>query len=202
MRAIDLAGILAFLMLAFAAIAPAASGLAFDAGDVKVDGAGGTISFPIVLDAVPSGLSGYNITVAVENPAVAEIVDVSYPDWAGIHGNSALPSSSIWMKAADLNDKVQTSAQAVTLGSIVVRGKSAGSSKIVVTAATMDDDTGNGLAPGTGTGTITVEAGTGLAGLAAGQPSAGAPAASGSGNGLFDLIAQIIAFIKGLVGIR
>jgi hypothetical protein len=185
-----------------AAITPSLSGLALDAGDIRVEGAGSTVSCPITLDAAPTGLSGYNITVTVENPAVAEILDVSYPEWAGIHGNSTLPSSSVWMKAADLNDIVQSSTQPVSLGTVVIRGLSAGSSSIRLTTTAMDDDGGNVLAPASGTGTITVETGTGPGELSAGQPAAGSPAAGGSIDGSFDLIAQIIAFIKGLLGMQ
>ena len=58
-------------------------------------GVGAVTTIDFMLDEVPFGLTGYNITVAVSNPSVAEIALVSFPAWATVNENSTLPGSTL-----------------------------------------------------------------------------------------------------------
>jgi len=51
-------------------------------------------SVNITVDYLNNGLSGYNITVSLSDPKIAEIVAVEFPGWATMKDNSTLPHKS------------------------------------------------------------------------------------------------------------
>ena len=63
---------------------------------------GDTLQVQVFLDSAPEGLSGYNVTLLMTNPGVAEILDVEYPSWAQMPKNGTLPGGSVWCSAVDL----------------------------------------------------------------------------------------------------
>ena len=66
-----------------------------------------TQNVEIVMGEIPTaGLSGYNITISIQDPDIAEITDVSFPSWATLHSNDAFPSNSGWIQAIDLIKKL------------------------------------------------------------------------------------------------
>ena len=117
---------------------------------------GSAADVTLVADSLPEGLSGYNVTVSLSDGEVAEIVGVSFPDWAVLHSNSSLPSDSVWMKAVDLNDKVVENAENVTLATLKIRGEKAGECSIVITVTKMDDDGGDPIEPVVTAGSVEV----------------------------------------------
>lgn len=114
---------------------------------VKVEDAkgsvGSTIPVNVTMSEAPNGLSGYNITVSLENPKGAEIISVGFPEWAGLHSNSSLPSDSVWIKATDLNEKVQNGSLNIILGTLSVRIDANERMVFSTTINLMDDDKGN-----------------------------------------------------------
>jgi len=186
-------------LLAFTGVS-AAGAVTLSGGAVKAV-SGSTTTMDISLDEAPAGLSGYNFTVSVADPAVAGIVGISYPAWAAIHGNSSVPGPQVWIKAIDLNNQVGISTGKVLLCSVILQGKVDGESPISVTVTKMDDDAGNVIVPDIRESTITVGSG-GPASLRATSGANDIATASGTagGNPLTDLIAQILAFIRGLLG--
>lgn len=187
------------VLLAFSGIS--AAGAVTLSGDAVKVVSGSTTTMAISLDEAPTGLSGYNLTISVADPAVAGIVGVSYPEWAAIHGNSSVPGPQVWIKAIDLNNQVKISTDEVLLCSVILQGKADGESPISVTVTKMDDDAGNVIVPDIGESTVTVGSG-GPVQLRATNSANALPTASGAegGNPLMDLIAQILAFIRGLLG--
>lgn len=119
-----------------------ASSPVVDIGDGQIDILGSTTTVNILLNEAPNGFSGYNLTVSLSNPSIAEIVSVSYPSWATLHDNSTLPANSVWMKAVDLNDQVKSGDMNILLGTLMIRGDSQGESNIIATVTKMDDDNG------------------------------------------------------------
>ncbi|MCW7079393.1 MAG: PKD domain-containing protein [Canidatus Methanoxibalbensis ujae] len=102
-----------------------------------------TNTINITLDSAPNGLSGYNLTVSLSNPEVAEIVSVSFPEWATLHSNSPLPADSVWMKCADLNDEIKSGDKNISLARLTLRGDEKGKTDLVITVTKIDDDDGN-----------------------------------------------------------
>ncbi|AKB29128.1 cell surface protein [Methanosarcina siciliae T4/M] len=110
----------------------------------------------IVASNFPAGFSGYNLTVAFDDPTVAEIVDIEYPSWALITENSTLPGTSIYMKTVDLEDAVKADAADVVLATLTVSGKEKGSANLSIGVKRLEEDFGNSIEPALLAGTIKV----------------------------------------------
>ncbi|WP_261788812.1 PKD domain-containing protein [Methanosarcina siciliae] len=110
----------------------------------------------IVASNFPAGFSGYNLTVAFDDPTVAEIVDIEYPSWALITENSTLPGTSIYMKTVDLEDAVQEGAADVVLATLTVSGKEKGSANLSIGVKRLEEDSGDSIEPALLAGTIEV----------------------------------------------
>ncbi|AKB29105.1 cell surface protein [Methanosarcina siciliae T4/M] len=110
----------------------------------------------IVASNFPEGLSGYNLTVSIDDPDVAEIVDIDYPSWALITENSTLPGTSIYMKTVDLEDAVKEGAADVMLATLTVSGKEKGSANLSIGVKRLEEDSGDSIEPALLTGKIEV----------------------------------------------
>jgi PKD repeat protein len=110
----------------------------------------------IIADILPDGLSGYNLTVTLDDPSVAEIVGISYPSWVNITENSSLPGSSVYLTALDGNDVIQAGAEDVVLATLTVSGKDVGLANLSIEVTRMDDDAGYQIEPTLTTGEVEV----------------------------------------------
>ena len=119
---------------------------------------GDTTQYTMVMDSAPAGLSGFNISVALTDPSVGEIVDLSYPTWAMMPRNSSLPADSVFVQAVDLERLVEVNATNVTLCTLTFRGDTAGTTNLTITPLKVDDDAGGRYAPGTTDAILVVEA--------------------------------------------
>jgi len=103
-------------------------------------GTGSTRDYTLILDNASPGLAGYNITVALSNASVGEIVGVTYPEWATLPVNSTLPGDSVWIKAVDLSGTSGTTN--ITFCTIRVRGDLKGTTNITITPEKIEDRSG------------------------------------------------------------
>ena len=117
---------------------------------------GSSQNVQIAMDEVPTGLSGFNITISVLDPEIAEITAVSFPGWNAMPRNSTIPSSSVWIKAVDLNDQVVSGNTNVLLGTITLTGKKEGTTDLSIPKTTISDDNGSSINPVVNTGKINV----------------------------------------------
>ncbi|MDD3140133.1 MAG: hypothetical protein PHX08_14295, partial [Lachnospiraceae bacterium] len=113
--------------------ASAANTISFNPQTVDTD-MSSSQNVQIVMDEVPDGMSGFNITVSVLDPEVAEITAVSSPDWNSVKSNStsAVPSSSVWISSIDFDDQIKPGDTNVPLGNITITGKKAGTSDLKI----------------------------------------------------------------------
>ncbi|MDD3138653.1 MAG: PKD domain-containing protein [Lachnospiraceae bacterium] len=128
--------------------ASAANVTSFDPQTVKMDmrSLQNNSTVQLVMDKVPDGLSGFNITVSVSDPKIAEITAVSLPGWSSIKQNSTspVPSSSVWIKSVDLDDQIKPGDTNVSLGNITITGKKAGTADLNISKGSYyDPDGGN-----------------------------------------------------------
>jgi PKD repeat protein len=145
------------IILGFLFIIPVVSAYGIVFPELTVGNSGDTASFELVLDQAPEGLSGYNMTLVVSDPQVAEFTAVTFPAWAEIKGNGLLPSSSVWIKAADLGDLVLPDSTQVPIATITIRGKTTGSTSITAVINQMSNDSdGLNMTPTIRSGTFTV----------------------------------------------
>ena len=137
--------------------------------------AGEETDFTIIIDRVPGGLSGYNITVTVEDPSVAEIVDASYPDWVSFSSiYPSLPAGYVNMMAADLTKVIRPGETNVELAYLTIRGLSQGASAITLKVTKIDTQSGDPIKPSLSGATMTVTSGS--------VPSGGGSGGGGGGG--------------------
>jgi PKD repeat protein len=129
--------------------------LSFAPGDVSV-AENHYMEINITVSSLPEGLSGYNFTVTIDNPAVAEIVDIRYPAWANLTENSSLPGSSVYLKTADITSQVGAGEENIVLATITVSGNEMGSASLTLDVHRFDDDNGSEIEAGLSTGTLEV----------------------------------------------
>jgi hypothetical protein len=116
-----------------------------------------TVVVNITLADLQNGLSGYNITLTVENPSLADIISVDFPEWVTLKDYSNLPSNTVWIKAVDLNEKVQGNVSEITLAKITLKIKRIGISQLAITSYEIDDDEGSQIDITIQNGTILVD---------------------------------------------
>jgi outer membrane protein assembly factor BamB len=129
--------------------------LSFAPGDVSVAENHYT-EINITVSSLPEGLSGYNFTVTIDDPAVADIVDIKYPAWANLTENSSLPGSSVYLKTADITSQVGAGEENIVLATITVSGNEMGSASLTLDVHRFDDDNGSEIEAELAAGTLEV----------------------------------------------
>jgi len=105
-------------------------------------GEGSTEDLTITLESATAGLSGYNLSIALNPIGTAEIVAVAYPTWANMPMNSTMPATNTWIQAVDLAMGMEPGDTPVVLATITIRGIANGKAMLTVTPVIIDDDLG------------------------------------------------------------
>lgn len=113
----------------------------------------------LTLDAAPAGISGFALTIVVEDPSVAEITGAVLPEWAELSDIAGVPGPEISIMAADIGGAVEKDSGEVMLATLTIRSLSPGTTDIVLREPVFDDDDGNEIAPALSGITVTVAAG-------------------------------------------
>lgn len=121
-----------------------------------VAGVGQTVAIPINLSEAPSGVSGYNITVSMSNPGVANIDAVDLPDF-GLTSVTHNSSSEVNIQAVDLNTVIRSGAVNPTLSTLTMQTLKTGSTDFVISVTTLDNDGGFPIGAAIMTGTLNVK---------------------------------------------
>lgn len=121
-------------------------------------GTGGMVDATISLSEAPSGLSGYELTVHVDDTAVATLTDGTYPDSFSLvdEMDAADDGSSITLKAADIKDRITEGASDIELATVTLRPQSAGETSVGITVDQIDADDGTMVSSATMAGSLTV----------------------------------------------
>ncbi|WP_298667788.1 fasciclin domain-containing protein [uncultured Methanofollis sp.] len=109
--------------------------------------AGSTTEYSLILNTAPDGLAGYTLNIDSGAEGVAEIVNVSYPDWAVPTNTSALPDTTVEIKAGDMMDTIVAGATNVSLANITVLGAMEGQTNLSVEVVRMTADGGGPIMP-------------------------------------------------------
>lgn len=110
----------------------------------------------ISIDNLPNGLAGYIFTVEIGGGEIAEITQISFPEWASLNNATDVPSTAVRINAVDMSLGVKPGSNNVILATITAKGKSSGSTTIYLKDIQIDADGGNLLDPILNPGTITV----------------------------------------------
>jgi hypothetical protein len=121
--------------------------------------------FPIIVDSLPNGLSGFSMTIALTNPLNAEITEAITPPWADIGnvgGTITSPSQHVSVMASSVNlsmAKLQANfrpADNLTLVIIGIQGVAQGSTGLLLTNVDIEDMEGNPISASIQNGTIVI----------------------------------------------
>ncbi|MCK8519848.1 PKD domain-containing protein [Methanoculleus sp. 7T] len=129
--------------------------ISFEPLNTSVD-VGGTAEYALILNMAPDGLAGYTLNVDAGAEGVAEIVNVTYPDWAVPTNTSALPDTIVEIKAGDMMDNISAGATNVSLANIMVRGIMEGQTNLSVEVVRMTADGGGPIMPDMMTASLNV----------------------------------------------
>ncbi len=149
-------GIAAALLLVFLMTVEPAGAAAIQPGDCTVSVTGGFVECPIVLDQAPAGLSGFEVTVGLEDREIAEVTGVKFPSWATLNSRSKVPADAVTLKGSDPGNKVRPGDHDVVLAVLTIRGDAPGSSGITVTINRIEDESGAPYAVEGRSGRVTV----------------------------------------------
>ena len=116
----------------------------------------GTQTTSVYVDTLPTGLSGFNITLTVGDSGTADIYSITEPTWGGIHITGSTPATSAYIQVADLSDAIDAGDTQVKLCDVVIRGVAVGSTSLSITVNQMDDDNGDAVSPSISNGLIAV----------------------------------------------
>jgi hypothetical protein len=125
-------------------------------GTVNPDG---TTTASIMLSGAPNGVAGYDLTLTVANSSVATVTNASIPDTFIAPGGGisiADDGSSATIRAADLQQNIQSGATDITLATVTLTGQSAGETGISLSVDTIDDDNGSSMSLSTTGATLSV----------------------------------------------
>ena len=161
-RAARVLGLLSIFAAVFglgtASISIAAPNSTLIVGTTQV-ASGDTISIPMTIDSLPTGLTGYDIDIEVANPAIAVITGVIFSSVFVLTSDSIESDGSgarvigVDLGSPGLVGPGDTGVELVTLR---VQGLVEGVTSINVTLNRMDDDEGNVIAPALVSGSVQV----------------------------------------------
>ena len=126
--------------------------LSIDSGSTPF---GGSLSLPIILSHAPDGLSGFNLTVKMDNPGVAKFVDVEFPNF-GMTIFNIISDSEAQIAAADVNNIVQSGAVDIQIATLVIHSLSEGMTNLNLTVGLMDTGSGDEIVPVVNSGVLTI----------------------------------------------
>lgn len=124
--------------------------------DASIEAGQIAISSMVISDA-PAGLSGFDITATISNPAIARFESVITPEF-GLSAIDIVSDSEARVRVVDLNHLVETGAIDALMADLEIMGISQGDVTISIAIARMDDDSGNPMTPQTTSATISVTA--------------------------------------------
>jgi PKD repeat protein len=93
---------------------------------------GKTTTIQVVIGPLPEGLAGYNLSLDLSDPAMAEITGLSFPGWAPMNSASTLPADQLVFSAVDLETVVGPGAGVTVLADIAIRGEAPGTTDLIL----------------------------------------------------------------------
>ena len=119
-------------------------------------GVGEIVAIPLTFFDISSGLAGFDMLITLEDGAVAEIVDVTFPAY-GLTDVRYLAPNQLHIRAVDLGDIATAEQNLADLTTIDLLGKQPGTTQITLTLNALDDDDGQAIDPMVYNGLVRVE---------------------------------------------
>ncbi len=119
-------------------------------------GVGETVAIPLTFFDITNGLAGFDMLITLEDGAVAEIVDVTFPAY-GLTDVRYLAPNQLHIRAVDLGDIATAEQDLADLTTIELLGKQPGTTQLTVTVNAVDNDAGQAIDPVVYNGLVRVE---------------------------------------------
>ena len=120
-------------------------------------GVGYAVDAAITLDSAPNGISGYEMTITLSDPAVAKIDGVVIPPEFGLTHVEQISTSQVKVMGADLSQALQGNLSGVALATLNLTTTKQGSSAIMISLTRLDDDSGYPIGAQTADGSLMVK---------------------------------------------
>ena len=108
----------------------------------------------ITLDEAPGGISGYNITISLDPPGIANITRVEYPEWAVLNRTSLLPAETVRIVAVNMQGSAISTEGRVELARLYVVSSAKGTITPDIIDAEVDNNSGDVAISVTPSGTL------------------------------------------------
>lgn len=148
------AWVIAAVMIVVLAVPSCTGAAGLVAPDMVFSASGQELASNITLDQAPGGISGYDITISLEPSGIAQITRVEFPEWAVLSQVSSLPSETVRIIAANLQETAIPTSGSVELARIYAVSSAEGTVTTKIVDARVDDFTGNSIITVTPTGTV------------------------------------------------
>ena len=120
-------------------------------------GVGYAVDAAITLDSAPNGISGFEMTITLSDPAVAKIDGVVIPPEFGLTHVEQISTSQVKVMGADLSQALQGNLSGVALATLNLTTTKQGSSAIMISLTRLDDDSGYPIGAQTADGSLMVK---------------------------------------------
>ena len=120
-------------------------------------GVGYAVDAAITLDSAPNGISGFEMTITLSDPAVAKIDGVVIPPEFGLTHVEQISTSQVKVMGADLSQALQGNLSGVALATLNLTTTKQGSSAIMISLTRLDDDSGYPIGAQTSDGSLMVK---------------------------------------------
>lgn len=120
-------------------------------------GVGYAVDAAITLDSAPNGISGFEMTITLSDPAVAKIDGVVIPPEFGLTHVELISTSQVKVMGADLSQALQGNLSGVALATLNLTTTKQGSSAIMISLTRLDDDSGYPIGAQTADGSLMVK---------------------------------------------
>lgn len=149
---------------------------------------GSTARTSVALTRAPNGVSGFNVTLRVENGSIATISSATpMGNYSLKRENVSADGTTAWVRAVDVNENYQNNSTDVPIARVTVRGNATGKTTLVATpsaAQGVQNDNGDRMHPADGRGSVSVTAATsGGSGGSTGSSTGGGSTGGSSGGG-------------------
>ena len=154
---------LVFLLLCLGIPVVSGTTITAEGGAIAAPGESGL--FAVTADSLPDGLSGFELTLSLSDPAKAEIVDIVIPDWAYNPEDpldppfvlmTPVPADSVTVTIVDLYENNNQSLSDFVLVTLEIRGDATGVTGLQITNPDVQDFPGEMIEPVLVNGTITI----------------------------------------------
>jgi hypothetical protein len=146
--------VIAAVLMAVLAVPSCTGAQGLSAPEMVFSTPGQELVSEITLDQAPGGISGYDITISLDPPGIANITRVEYPEWAVLTRTSLLPAETVRIVAVNMQGSAISVEGRVELARLYVVSSAKGTITPEIIDAEVDNNSGDVAISVTPSGTL------------------------------------------------